>query len=80
MTLAAEVATLDPAAIVEAYGPLGLALVSFVVGWAVPGWVHKRTLDRLEQLEERFLTEVIPALTRSADALKELTGPRQYER
>lgn len=72
-------AIVDPGQLLSDYGVLGAVVISFIMGWLVPGWIYKRTLDSLEALEKQFATEVIPALTRCADALKALTGPGQGE-
>lgn len=64
----------DPSPLLQ-YGVLGFAVIALIFGWVVPGYIHRRTVERLERLEEKFLAEVVPALVRAADALKALTGP-----
>lgn len=60
------------------FGALGLMVVSFLMGWVVPGKTHLREVERGDRLEEenkrlRDATEerVLPLVERSIAALEQ---------
>lgn len=60
-------------------GVLGLVILSFFTGRAVPGPTHQRVLDELDKLAERaaeqdrwIRNEVVPLVTRNTDVLQQV--------
>lgn len=73
LTLAAEVIDPTNPAFWTSLGIGGLAVVSFIKGWIVPGWVVdeyrvrvKEQADSIKELNAAFRTDLLPALDKSS--------------
>lgn len=59
----------DPGAYLTQYGPLGLFVLAFMLGWIVPGPVAKQKDEEIQRLQRLFEDEMLPMAKTYAETL-----------
>jgi hypothetical protein len=59
----------EPGQYFSQYGPLGLIVLAFIMGWIVPGPVAKKQDDEIKRLQRLFEEKVIPMAEKYAETM-----------
>lgn len=64
----------DPVAILLNYGPLGMVVLGFILGWIVPGPTAKQLVEENRRLNALIETVLLPMIEKDGATLERVAG------